>query len=80
MGSCWESLGILGGLESFFGGSGQQQRRELDDLLARAEIDESGALSFKLPSLENTANIASIGSSVVSVLHNIFGGYVCHCI
>lgn len=42
------------------------------DLLARAEIDESGAL--KLPSLGDAASIASIGSSVVSVFHNLFGG------
>ena len=33
--------------------------------------DESGAVK-----LGNIADVASIGSSVVSVLHNLFGGYV----
>ena len=33
--------------------------------------DEAGALK-----LGDAADIASIGSSVVSVFHNLFGGYV----
>ena len=40
-------------------------------VLARAqtEVDESGAVS-----LETVKDIASIGSSVVSAFHNLFGG------
>lgn len=66
------SLGapVVGGIIDHFKNNGQQ-RRELMDLLARAEVDESGALK-----LGDAANIASIGSSVVSVFHNLFGGYV----
>ena len=45
----------------------------LEDLLARdvATTDESGALKL---GLGDFANIASIGSSIVSAVHNIFGG------
>lgn len=50
----------------------QQQRRELAELLARAEVDESGAL--KLPSLSSLAGIASIGGGAVDILHSLFGG------
>lgn len=66
------SLGapVVSGIIDHFKNNGQQ-RRELMDLLARAEVDESGALK-----LGDAANIASIGSSVVSVFHNLFGGYV----
>lgn len=64
---------IVSAFHNIFGGDSNQQRREeLIDLLARAEFDESGA--FKLPSLGDAASIASIGSSVVGILHNIFGG------
>lgn len=44
------------------------------EILARAEVDESGAL--KLPSLSSLAGIASIGGGAVSILHSLFGGYV----
>lgn len=61
-------LGILGTL---FGGSANNnhQRRELLEFLARAEVDESGALSLK-----SAAGIAGIGSAVVDVIHNLFSG------
>lgn len=49
-----------------------QQSRELIELLARAEVDESGAFSF--PSFDTLKNIGSIGGSAFSILHNIFGG------
>lgn len=42
------------------------------DILARAEVDESGAL--KLPSFGTIANIGSLGGSAISILHNLFGG------
>ena len=42
----------------------------LEDLLARDDAtDESGALKFG-----DLANIASIGGSIISAVHNIFGG------
>ncbi|KAI0093433.1 hypothetical protein BDY19DRAFT_903175 [Irpex rosettiformis] len=59
-------LGILG---SLFPGSNNQQQRELLELFARQEVDESGAV--KLPSLENVANIASIGSSLSNIVNGI---------
>lgn len=47
-----------------------KQSREFVELLTRAvEEDASGAFG-----LEDAKNIASIGSSIVSAFHNIFGG------
>lgn len=62
---------VVGIIDKLFG-SDSSQRRELIDLLVRADVDESGAL--KLPSLSDTAGLASIAGGVVSVLHDIFGG------
>ncbi len=67
------SLGVpvISGIIDHFKNSGtqqqQQQARELETLFARATVDQSGALS-----LEDAKNIASIGSSMVSAIHNIF--------
>jgi hypothetical protein len=44
-------------------------KRELDELLARAVTEESGAFDWG-----KAANIGSIGSSIVSIAHNLFGG------
>lgn len=59
-------LGILGSLLPSEDNS--QQQRDFIELLSRAEVDESGAFS-----LGDAADIASIGSSIVSAFHNIFG-------
>ena len=66
---------VIGGIIDHFKNNGsQQQRRDalaFDELLARAEVDESGA--FKLPSLESAAGVAGILSSAVNIVHNLFG-------
>ncbi|PSS35589.1 hypothetical protein PHLCEN_2v1466 [Hermanssonia centrifuga] len=66
---------ISGIIDHFKNNGSQQQRRDalaLEEVFARAEVDESGAL--KLPSLSTLSNIGSIGGSAISILHNIFGG------
>ena len=52
----------------------QQQTRELMELLARAEVDESDA--FSIPSFSTLKNVASIGDSTFKILKDVFGGYV----
>lgn len=62
----------MGGIIDHFENKPKQQRDDILELLARAdEDDESGAFKLKLG---DVANIASIGSSVVSAVHNLFGG------
>ena len=60
--------GIAG---SLFGGN-DNQRRELLELLARQDVDESGAL--KIPSLSSIAGVASIGSALAGIAGSLFGG------
>jgi hypothetical protein len=47
----------------------QQERRELFELLARQDIEETQALN-----LGKIANIAGIGSTVIGVLSSLFHG------
>ena len=62
---------VLGVFDKLFGGN-DNQRRELVELLSRAEVDESGAL--KLPSFGTLGNIASIGLTRPRILAPLFGG------
>jgi hypothetical protein len=47
----------------------QQERRELFELLARQDIEETQALN-----LGKIVNIAGIGSTVIGVLSSLFHG------
>lgn len=49
--------------------SNQQKKRELIEILARDTSDQSDALSLGV-----VKDVASIGSSVVSAVHSLFGG------
>ncbi len=62
---------VTGIIDHFKNSGSQQQSRELEALFARADIDETGALSFG-----DLKNIASIGGSAISIIHNLFSGYV----
>lgn len=71
-----KNIGSLAGsafsiFNNLFGGSGNNnnQQRELLELLARADVDESGAISF-----DTLKNIGSLAGSAFSIFNNLFGG------
>lgn len=64
--SCSQSDSIISSSDT------SNTQRSLAEILARADVDESGAL--KLPSLSSLSSIASLGISGLSILGDIFGG------